>query len=97
MTRWLGLLILALYLTYLVATEWARLRGKLADLLTEPANGHQPTGEALVACSFCGVHVPQARARAPHLHGPASTVDGFFCSDRCQARAAADLAGSRKA
>lgn len=85
-------IVLALGLTvaYLAARGLARLQDKLRELLTEPAAGQQKHGSMLVACSACGVHLPQSRA-LESLGGATRrssiAASRYYCSENCQRQA----------
>ncbi len=87
MARLLVLLALALILAYLAARGMARLRSRLGELFAEPVAGHRRAGSQLVACSRCGIHIPQSRALAATSAGagaPRVTAPRFYCSEDCR-------------
>jgi hypothetical protein len=62
MSRFLGLVILALLLWLVLEAAWARLRvsiGAAARPVQPPPRPPEPIAATLVRCAGCGVHVPR--------------------------------------
>jgi hypothetical protein len=78
MTRFLGLVLLAVLLWICLEIAWARLRTALGA--GRPPDRPQPPleriGEPLARCAGCGVHVPRSRLLAG--------TSGRALCDRCR-------------
>ncbi len=88
MARFLILMALAFLIAYLAGRGLARLQDRFRELLNNPVSDRQKAASELVACSVCGVHVPQPQAlEAPAAARPGITVPRFYCSEDCRRRA----------